>query len=104
MPQLKGANHKPEPTCYTLETSAVGINFELVGGNQLFACYSFLSYIRLEGEENICFHYTFGELQVKGRHLLKIYDLAKQHTLGVVRSSKSDDPCRAEIEVKQIIL
>jgi hypothetical protein len=103
MAQLKGATVIPEPTCYKLGTSLLGINFELSDKTQLFAHYSFLSHIEIRGDEEIAIHYTFGVVRVIGRHLEAIYSLLKQHNLDFVRLSEAHDPCRAEIEVTQIV-
>jgi hypothetical protein len=103
MTQLKGAPVKPEPTCYKLETGILGITFELPGKSQLFAPYSFLSHVKMQGEEEISFHYTYGVARARGRHLREIYALAIQHHLGVVRLSEPGDPCRDQIEVMEIV-
>jgi len=103
MAQLKGATVKPEPTCYKLETGVLGINFELPGKIELFAHYSFLSHVRMEGVDEISFHYTYGVVRARGHHLRDIYALAKQHYLGVVRLSEPGDPCRNEIEIREIV-
>jgi hypothetical protein len=94
---------KPEPTCYKLETGILGITFELPRQSQFFAPYSFLSHVQMQGEEEISFHYPYGVVHAKGRHLGEIYALAKQHHLGVVRLSEPGDPCRDQIEIREIV-
>ena len=105
MPQLKtkDGTPKPEPTCYKLGVSLLGINFELPNKTQLFAHYSFLSHIEIHGDQEIVIHYTFGVVRVIGHRLEAIYSLLKQHNLDFARLSEAHDPCRAEIEVTQII-
>jgi hypothetical protein len=103
MTQLKGASVKPEPTCYKLETGILGINFELPGKSQLFAPYSFLSHVQMKNEKEISLHYTYGVVRVVGHHLQYIYELAKKHNLGMVRPSEINDPCRSEIEIREIV-
>jgi hypothetical protein len=105
MPQLKtkDGTPKPEPTCYKLGVSLLGINFELPGKTQLFAHYSFLSHIEIRGDEEIAVHYTFGVVRVIGHHLEAIYSLLKQHNLDFARLSEANDPCRDEVEVTRIV-
>lgn len=103
MAQLKGATVIPKPTCYKLGTSMLGINFELPGRTQLFAHYSFLSHIKIHGEEEIAIHYTFGVVRILGHHLEVIYSLLKEHHLDFARPSEADDPCRDKIEVTQVV-
>jgi hypothetical protein len=103
MTQLKGAFVKPEPTCYKFETGILGINFELSGKSQLFAPYSFLSHVTMKNEIELSLHYTYGVVRVTGHHLEPIYELAKQHYLGMVRASELNDPCRNEIQVNEIV-
>jgi hypothetical protein len=105
MTQLKGKDGKPkpEPTCYIWETPNLGFTFELGGKKRLLALHSFLSHIEMKGEEEISFHYTYGVVRVIGRHLEKIYQLAKEQHIGVIRPSELNDPCRNEVEVKQIV-
>jgi len=104
MPELKtkGAA-KPEPTCYKLGVSLLGISFELPDKTQLFAHYSFLSHIEMHGHEEIGIHYTFGVVRVIGHRLEVIYSLLKQHHLDFARPSEAHDPCRDEIEVSKIV-
>jgi len=105
MAQLKrkDGTTEPEPTCYKLGTSLLGINFELPGRTQLFAHYSFLSHIEIRGDTELAVYYTFGVVRMIGRHLEAIYSLLKQHHLDFVRLSEANDPCRNEIEVTQIV-
>jgi len=105
MPQLKtkDGTPKPEPTCYKLGVSLLGINFELPNKTQLFAHYSFLSHVEMRGNEEIIVHYTFGTVHLIGHHLETIFSLLKQHNLDFVRLSEINDPCRAEIEVTQVV-
>jgi hypothetical protein len=101
--KTKDGKPKPEPTCYKWETPSLGFTFELGGKKRLFALHSFLSHIEMKGEEEISFYYTYGVVRVIGRHLEKIYQLAKEHHIGVIRPSELNDPCRNEIEVTQIV-
>jgi hypothetical protein len=105
MPQLKTKDGaiNPEPTCYKLGTSLLGINFEMAGKTQLFAHYSFLSHVEIRGDEEIAIHYTFGVVRVIGHHLEAIYSLLRQHNLEFARPSEAHDLCRHEIEVTQIV-
>lgn len=105
MPQLKTKDGaiNPEPTCYKLGTSLLGINFEVSGKIQLFAHYSFLSHIEIRGDDEITIHYTFGVVRVIGHRLEAIYSLLKQHHLEFARSSEVHDPCCDEIEVTRIV-
>ena len=105
MPQLKtkDGTPKPEPTCYKLGVSLLGINFELPNKTQLFAHYSFLSHIEIHGDQEIVIHYTFGVVRLIGHHLEAIFCLMKQHNLDFARPSEAHDPCRDEIEVSRII-
>ncbi len=105
MPQLKTKDGaiNPEPTCYKLGTSLLGINFEMSSKIQLFAHYSFLSHVEIRGDTELAIHYTFGVVRMIGRHLEAIYSLLKQHNLEFARPSEAHDPCRAEIEVTQIV-
>jgi hypothetical protein len=100
--KIKGAP-KPEPTCYKLGGSQLGINFELSDKTQLFAHYSFLSHLAMRREDEIAIHFTFGVVRVMGHHLEAIYSLLKQHNLDFARCSEAHDPCCDEIEVKEII-
>jgi hypothetical protein len=100
--KLKGSNPKPEPTCYQSGGSRLGINFELPGKTQLFAHYSFLSHLEMQGDEEINVHFTFGVVRVTGRRLEAIYSLLKEHNLDFARRSEVSDPCRDEIEVTKI--
>lgn len=104
MSQLKRKDGtlEPEPTCYIWETPSRAFTFELGRKKRLLAFHSFLSHIEMKGEEEISFHYTYGVVRVIGRHLEKIYQLAKEHHIGIIRPSEANDPCRAEIEVTQI--
>jgi hypothetical protein len=101
--KTKDGTPKPEPTCYKWEAPNLGFTFELGGRKQLLALHSFLSHIEMKGEEEISFHYTYGVVRVIGRHLETIYELVKQHHIGVIRPSELNDPCRNEVEVTQII-
>ena len=101
--KTKDGKPKPEPTCYKLGASLLGINFELPGKTQLFAHYSFLSHIEMRREDEVAIHYTFGVVRVIGHHLKAIYLLLKQHQLDFARLSEANDPCRDEIEVTQIV-
>ena len=105
MPQLKtkDGTPKPEPTCYKLGVSLLGINFEMAGKTQLFAHYSFLSHIEMVGEDEIAIHYTFGVVRVIGHHLEAIYSPLRQHNLEFARVSEANDPCRNEIEVTKMM-
>ena len=105
MPQLKTKDGaiNPEPTCYKLGTSLLGINFEMSRKTQLFAHYSFLSHVEIRGDQEIIIHYTFGVVRVIGHHLEAIYSLLRQHNLEFARHSEAHDPCRDEIEVTQIV-
>ena len=105
MAQLKrkDGTTEPEPTCYKRGTSLLGINFELPGRTQLFAHYSFLSHIEIRGDTELAVHYTFGVVRIIGHHLEAIYSLLKQHHLDFARPSEVNDPCRAEIEVREIV-
>ncbi len=101
--KLKGSVPKPEPTCYQLGSSLLGIHFELSDKTQLFAHYSFLSHVEMRGNEEIAVHYTFGVVRVSGHHLEAIYSLLKEHHLDFARCSDADDPCCGEIEVRRIV-
>jgi hypothetical protein len=101
--KLKGSVPIPEPTCYKLGGSRLGINFELSAKTQLFAYYSFLSHLEMRGKEEIAVHYTFGVVRVVGHHLEAIYSLLKEHNLDFARVTEANDPCRDEIEVTKII-
>jgi hypothetical protein len=103
MPRLKGYAPKPEPTCYKLGGSRLGINFELSDKTQLFPHYSFLSHIEMRGHEQIAIHYTFGVVRVLGHHLEAIFSLLKEHNLDFARRSDAHDPCRVEIEIREIV-
>jgi hypothetical protein len=105
MPQLKtrDGTPRPEPTCYKLGGSQLGTSFDLSNKTRLFAHYSFLSHIELLAEDEMAVHYTFGVVRVRGRHLEPIFSLLKQHSLDVARLSEANDPCRDEIEVRQIV-
>jgi hypothetical protein len=100
--KTKDGTSKPEPTCYKLGGSRLGINFELPNKARLFAHYSFLSHIEMRGEDEIAVHYTFGVVRVIGHHLGAIYSLLKQHNLDFARVSEANDSCRFEIEVTKI--
>ena len=100
--KTKEGTSKPEPTCYKLGGSRLGINFELSGKTQLFAHYSFLSHVEIRGNEEIIVHYTFGVVRLTGHHLEAIYSLIKEHNLDFARASEPNDPCRDEIEVRAI--
>ena len=93
----------PEPTCYKLGTSLLGINFELADKTQLFAHYSFLSHLEMPGNEEIAIHYTFGVVRILFHLLDPIYSLLKQHNLEFARASEARDPCRGEIEITRIV-
>jgi hypothetical protein len=95
----------PQPTCFRWDAGAarLGFTFELGGKHEIFAVHSFLSRIEMKGENEIAFHYTYGVVHVIGHHLKDIYQQAKQYTIGVIRPSDLDDPCRAEIEVTRIV-
>jgi len=69
----------------------------------MFALHSFLMRIEMMSENEICFHYTYGAVRVIGRKLELIYTLAVPHVLGGVRPTAPEDPCRAEIEVREIV-
>src|SRR5580658_8537659 len=101
--KTKDGKPKPEPTCYKWEAPTLGFTFELEGRREIFALHSFLSRIEMKNENEIWFHYTYGVVRVIGRHIEEIYRLAKQHSIGVFRRSEPDDPCRAKIEVTQIV-
>lgn len=103
MTRLKGTSVKSEPTCYKLETGILGIDFELTGKAQLFAPYSFLSHVKMEDHNEISLHYTYGLVRITGHQLQPIYDLVKKSCLGLVRASELHDPCRGDIEVREII-
>lgn len=94
---------KPEPTCYKLGGNQLGTNFELPDKTRLFAHYSFLSHVEMRGNEEIAIHYTFGVVRLIGHHLEAIFSLLKQRDLDFDRPSDLTDPCRAEIEVTQIV-
>jgi hypothetical protein len=69
----------------------------------MFALHSFLMRIEMKSENEIWFHYTYGVVRVIGRKLGLIYSLTVSHVLGGVRPTASDDPCRDEIEVREIV-
>ena len=69
----------------------------------MFAHHSFLMRIEMKNENEIWFHYTYGVVRVIGRKLELIYSLTISRVLGGVRPTDSDDPCRAEIEVREIV-
>jgi len=69
----------------------------------MFALHSFLMRIEMKSENEIWFHYTYGIVRVSGRKLELIYTLAVPHVLGGVRPTDPDDPCRNEIEVREIV-
>jgi len=101
--KLKGSASNHEPTCYKLVTSLLGINFELDDRTQLFAHYSFLSHLEMQGNEEIAVHYTFGVVRLTGNGLEPIYSLLKQHNLEFARRSDANDPCREEVEIIRIV-
>jgi hypothetical protein len=101
--KTKDGKPKPEPTCYEVQISGLGINFELLSKIQLFAHTSFLSHMQMNGDEEISIHYTFGVVHVRGHHLQDIYQHLKEYHVGMIRRSKFDDPCRAEIEVTSVM-
>ena len=57
----------------------------------------------MRGNEEIVIHYTFGVVRLIGHQLEAIYSLLKQHHLDFARPSEANDPCRAEIEVREIV-
>ena len=69
----------------------------------MFAHHSFLMRIEMKNENEICFYYTYGVVRVIGRKLEMIYNLALPRVLGGVRPTAPDDPCRNEIEVREIV-
>jgi hypothetical protein len=69
----------------------------------MFALHSFLMRIEMKSENEIWFHYTYGVVRVTGRKLELIYTLAVPRVLGGVRPSDADDPCRDEIDVREIV-
>jgi hypothetical protein len=102
--KTKDGTPKPEPTCYKLGGSRLGINFELPDKTRLFAHYSFLSHVEMRGDEEIAIHFTFSVVRVVGHHLEAIYSLLNEHNLDFARCSDRDDPCRGEIEVTKIVV
>jgi hypothetical protein len=58
---------------------------------------------KIEPDEEIAGHYTFGVVRVIGHHLEAIYSLLKQHNLDFARLSEANDPCRDEVEVTRIV-
>lgn len=101
--KTKDGTSKPEPTCYKLGGSRLGINFELPDKTRLFAHYSFLSHVEMRGEEEINVHFTFGVVRVTGRRLEAIYSLLNEHNLDFACRSEATDPCRDEIEITKIM-
>ncbi len=69
----------------------------------MFALHSFLMRIEMKNQNEIWFHYTYGIVRVSGRKLELIYTLAEPRVLGGVRPTESDDTCRDEIEVREIV-
>lgn len=104
MLKTRDGTSKPEPTCYKLGGTQLGTNFELPNDTQLFAHYSFLSHVEMRGKEEIVIHYTFGVVRLIGHQLEAIFSLLKQHDLDFARPSHPTDPCRAEIEIRKIVL
>jgi hypothetical protein len=106
MPELKGKEPKPKadprPTCFANDSGSSGLTFELKGGIKMFALHSFLMRVEMKSENEIWFHYTYGVVRVIGRKLQLIYTLAVPRVLGGVQTTDPDDPCREEIEVKEI--
>ncbi|MCE0521372.1 MAG: hypothetical protein LV480_00485 [Methylacidiphilales bacterium] len=107
MPQLKTKEPKPNfdrrPSCYVDDPALLGFTFEVGKSEEIFLLHSFLSRIELKSENEILFHYTYGIVRVTGSHLEHLYRMVKQHVIGGIRPSALDDPCRAEMEVRQIV-
>jgi hypothetical protein len=102
--KTKDGTPKPEPTCFKYGDSArLGFTFELVGKNEIFAPHSFLARIELKDGDEIAFHYTYGVVRVIGRKLDDIFGQIKGQSIGILRRSDPDDPCREEIEIREII-
>ena len=102
--KTKDGTPEPEPTCFNHgDSPRLGFTFELGAKNEIFAPHSFLSRVELKSSE-ITFHYTYGTVRVIGRGLDKIFGWIKgQEFIGVLRRSDPDDPCRAEIEIREIV-
>ena len=99
----KDGTEEPDPTCYASESASGGFAFHLKGGIRMFAHHSFLMRIEMKNGNEICFYYTYGIVRVIGRKLEMIYNLALPRVLGSVRPTEPDDPCRDEIEVREIV-
>ncbi len=69
----------------------------------MFALHSFLMRIEMKNENEIWFHYTYGIVRVIGHKLGLIYSMTASRALGGVRPTDPDDPCRDEIEVREIV-
>lgn len=70
---------------------------------EIFLLHSFLSRIELNGESEILLHYTYEIVRVAGSHLEYLYRMVKQHVVGGIRPNTPDDPCRREVEVREIV-
>jgi hypothetical protein len=96
-------NSDQRPSCYMSDPALLGFTFEVGKSNEIFLLHSFLSRIELKGENEILFHYTYGIVRVTGSHLEHLYRMMKQHVVGGIQPSAPDDPCRAEMEVREIV-
>lgn len=94
---------RSEPVCFTRDSCAMGITFELKARTALFAPYAFLSHAQRIQQDQIIFHYSFGVVRLIGHHLETIFSLLKQHNLDFARLSEANDRCRDEIEVARIV-
>lgn len=105
MAQLKrkDGTTEPEPTCFQSgDNPRVGFTFEIGEKCEIFAPHSFLSHIEMKSSE-MAFHYTYGVVRVLGHNLDEIFDRIKGQSIGILRRSAADDPCRNEIEIKKIV-
>ena len=105
MAQLKNKDgtREAKATCLETESGSGGFAFHFNKGIRMFAHHSFLMRIEMKNENEICFYYSYGVVRVTGRKLEMIYNLAVPRILGGVRLTDPDDPCRAEIEVREIV-
>ena len=102
--KTKDGNPKPEPTCFQYgDNPRLGFTFELGEKHEIFAPHSFLSRIEMKNGDEICFHYTYGVVQIIGRNLHEIFGRIKGQSIGGFRPSDPDDPCRVEIEIRKIV-
>lgn len=97
---------RPEPVCFTLDSSALGITFELRNKTALFATYAFLSHAQLTQDEEIILHYSFGVVTVIGQRLGRIFELLQKHELSAIscdtsKTAQSEEPQIRVIEYQK---